>query len=49
MPGFDGTGPRGQGPMTGRGMGYCIVKLDFDNTESKKAGKEVFDMPRGDV
>lgn len=23
MPGFDGTGPRGMGPMTGRGMGYC--------------------------
>ena len=23
MPGGDGTGPRGQGPMTGRGMGYC--------------------------
>jgi hypothetical protein len=23
MPGFDGSGPRGQGPMTGRGMGYC--------------------------
>ncbi|HDR73327.1 MAG TPA: hypothetical protein ENN85_05410 [Methanoculleus sp.] len=23
MPGYDGTGPRGQGPMTGRGMGYC--------------------------
>ncbi len=23
MPGFDGTGPLGQGPMTGRGMGYC--------------------------
>jgi hypothetical protein len=20
---LDGTGPRGQGPMTGRGMGYC--------------------------
>jgi hypothetical protein len=27
MPGFDGTGPRGQGPMTGRGGGYCAVKL----------------------
>ncbi|MEA3340841.1 MAG: DUF5320 domain-containing protein, partial [Chloroflexota bacterium] len=27
MPGFDGTGPRGQGPMTGRGEGYCAVKL----------------------
>ena len=23
MPGFDGTGPRGQGPVTGRGMGPC--------------------------
>ncbi len=23
MPGFDGTGPRGMGPMTGRGMGFC--------------------------
>jgi len=23
MPGIDGTGPKGSGPMTGRGMGYC--------------------------
>jgi len=23
MPGFDGTGPRGQGPMTGGGRGRC--------------------------
>jgi hypothetical protein len=23
MPGFDGTGPMGAGPMTGRGLGYC--------------------------
>lgn len=23
MPNFNGTGPRGQGPMTGRGMGNC--------------------------
>ncbi|MFH2011638.1 MAG: DUF5320 domain-containing protein [Pseudomonadota bacterium] len=23
MPGFDGTGPRGQGPMTGGGRGFC--------------------------
>ena len=23
MPRFDGTGPRGQGPRTGRGLGYC--------------------------
>lgn len=23
MPGFDRTGPRGQGPLTGGGRGYC--------------------------
>jgi len=27
MPGGDGSGPRGEGPMTGRGLGYCAVKL----------------------
>ena len=27
MPGYDGTGPRGRGPMTGRGGGYCLLKL----------------------
>ncbi len=25
MPGFDGSGPRGMGPMTGGGRGYCAV------------------------
>jgi hypothetical protein len=25
MPGFDGTGPSGQGPMTGGGRGYCAM------------------------
>ncbi|MCD6310783.1 MAG: DUF5320 domain-containing protein [Candidatus Eremiobacteraeota bacterium] len=27
MPGFDGTGPMGMGPMTGRGMGFCAVAV----------------------
>jgi hypothetical protein len=27
MPRFDGTGPRGEGPMTGRGEGYCALVL----------------------
>jgi hypothetical protein len=27
MPGFDGSGPRGHGPMTGRGEGYCVMVL----------------------
>ena len=25
MPGFDGTGPVGMGPMTGGGRGFCAV------------------------
>lgn len=27
MPRFDGTGPQGQGAMTGGGRGYCAVNL----------------------
>jgi hypothetical protein len=27
MPGYDGTGPKGRGPMKGRGGGYCLLKL----------------------
>lgn len=26
MPGFDGTGPAGQGPMSGSCRGFCIAK-----------------------
>lgn len=29
MPFFDGTGPRGQGPVTGRGMGPCGGAFGF--------------------
>lgn len=48
MPGLDGTGPRGKGEMTGRGLGYCIVKLDAGNIKNNEKRKGVFDMPRGD-
>jgi hypothetical protein len=27
MPAFDGTGPRSQGPLSGRGEGYCAIRL----------------------
>jgi len=34
LPGFDGTGPLGKGPFSGRGRGFCIVKLpDGGKTE----------------
>jgi hypothetical protein len=32
MPGFDGTGPRGLGPMTGRGEGYCAIAIPSPGT-----------------
>ena len=28
MPGGDGTGPRGIGPMTGGGRGYCVMPAE---------------------
>ena len=30
MPNFDKTGPRGDGPLTGRGMGRCGSRADYD-------------------
>jgi hypothetical protein len=33
MPKFDGTGPSGKGPMTGRGGGYCIIPINTSNEE----------------
>jgi len=27
MPGFDGTGPAGMGPMTGGGRGFCVAPV----------------------
>ena len=31
MPGGDRTGPRGMGPMTGRGLGYCAGAPGYAN------------------
>ena len=33
MPGFNGNGPSGTGPMTGRGMGYCVIPLSTQDQE----------------
>ena len=33
MPGFDGTGPRGSGPMTGGSRGYCVLKTPIAKSE----------------
>lgn len=30
MPGFDGTGPQGQGSLTGGGRGFCAMPLSYN-------------------
>lgn len=32
MPGRDGTGPAGSGPMTGRGLGFCAVDVNQNSS-----------------
>lgn len=46
MPGFDSTGPQGQGPMTGRKMGNCISSENA-NTEQSMAAGSGMGMGRG--
>ena len=36
MPGFDGTGPSGQGPMTGRSQGFCALMVSEENPGEAK-------------
>ena len=48
MPRGDGTGPLGQGPMTGRGMGYCVMEISdggplppaFERNVPARSGQE---------
>lgn len=45
MPGGDGTGPMGLGPMTGRGSGYCVMSNKKNNGTygyAGIAGKPIF-------
>lgn len=49
MPGQDGTGPQGTGPITGRGSGFCVVQLsDGEDVGNKNKQEEVIQMPGGD-
>jgi len=35
MPGYDVTGPEGLGPLTGRGRGYCVLKVSGSQDETR--------------
>ncbi len=42
MPGRDGTGPLGQGPLTGRSMGCCAVDIDRANMGNARGRNQKF-------
>jgi len=47
MPGFDGTGPLGQGPMTGRGQGFCVLTNSKENPGQIQGFVGLQSMPVG--
>ena len=49
MPGFDGTGPSGQGPMTGRGHGFCVLTSSGENPGQTKGIAGLQSVPVGQV
>lgn len=48
MPSFDGTGPSGQGPMTGRSRGFCVLRISGDNPGKVKGFAVLQGVPVSD-
>ena len=49
MPGFDGTGPLGQGPMTGRGQGFCVLTSSEEKPDQVKGFAGLQSLPVGQI
>jgi hypothetical protein len=49
MPGFDGTGPLGKGPMTGRGIGFCVLTSSEENPDQVKGFAGLQNVPVGQI
>jgi len=48
MPGFDGTGPRGIGPMTGGGRGFCALPFSAERVAYwRRPAYPMYGPPRG--
>ena len=45
MPGFDGTGPMGIGPMTGGGRGFCTMPMGTYGSSGYGMGQFPYSMP----
>ena len=48
MPGFDRRGPRGHGPMTGRGNGFCSQRVTPRPPENPPPDA-IFGVDRGGI
>lgn len=49
MPRGDGTGPAGQGPMTGRGLGFCVLTTSQENPGQVKGFAGLQGVPVGQI
>ncbi len=51
MPGFNGTGPMGQGPRTGRGMGRCGGSYGYGRNWLRRSwfGPQRFISPKNEL
>jgi len=49
MPGFDGTGPFGQGPMTGRGLGFCVLATSRESPDRVQGFAGIDGKPVGQM
>ena len=48
MPRYDGTGPSGQGPMTGRSRGFCALKISKEDPGKVKGFAGLQGVPVND-
>jgi Family of unknown function (DUF5320) len=49
MPSFDGTGPQGKGPMTGKGLGYCVLRESSKESGQMEGWAGIDGVPVGDT
>ena len=49
MPNFDGTGPSGKGPLTGRGLGYCVLRESGRTPDRIEGWAGIDGIPVGDT
>jgi hypothetical protein len=47
MPGLDGTGPQGKGPLTGKGLGYCVLRESAENPNRVEGWAGIDGVPVG--